>query len=301
MKQIFKYITLAFSAVIAFGSCQENYVTYDDAEYVMFADTLATYPVQPDVEWISVPVISTVTRDYDRTFGVEIIDESSNAIENLHYKLESNTITIKAGENRADLKVHGIYDNIETGDSLVACLQLVMNDALEMPDYGARTKLEFFKACPYDINDFSGWCMFTSMFLYQYSSSVTYQRLIYTEPHPTMENTIICHDWMADGYDVNMTFHPEDPLNMTVTMEADQVMADEGSFFGTVYGDNQLLVKDSPLNPSYFYPCGKYALLWCEVYVNDLGDPYGTVGQFYNVMEWVSDEEADRLKREEGM
>ena len=98
--------------------CQERYVTYDDAEYVMFADTLATYPVQQDVEWISIPVVSTVTRDYDRTFGVEIVDKSSNAIENLHYRLESNTITIKAGETRSDVRVHGYYDNIGATDSL---------------------------------------------------------------------------------------------------------------------------------------------------------------------------------------
>jgi hypothetical protein len=35
-----------------------------------------------------------------------------------------------------------------------------------------------------------------------------------------------------------------------------------------------------------------------NVYVYDLGDPIGTVGQFYNVLEWVSDEEAERLQRE---
>jgi hypothetical protein len=98
-----------------------------------------------------------------------------------------------------------------------------------------------------------------------------------------------------------MTFHPEDPLDRVVTMAQDQVMSDEGSFFGTVYGDNKLYVKNSSLNDSYFYSCGKYLFLWCEVSVKDLGDIYGTVGHFYNVMEWVSDEEADRLKREEGL
>lgn len=288
-------------ATWALNSCEEKYVTYSDAEYIMFADTLAAYAVEKDVEYITVPVVSTVIRDYDRTFGVEVIDKESNAIETVHYRLESNTVTIKAGENRADLRVKGLYDNIEDGDSLVVCLQLVMNEALEMPLYGSRTRMELVKVCPYDINDFTGWCMFTSMFLYQYSTTQSYQRLIYTEPHPAMENTIICHDWMADGYDVTMTFHPEDPLDRTVTMVEDQVMGDEGSFFGTVYGDNQLLVKSSPLEKSYFYNCGRYLFLWCEVYVKDLGDLYGTVGNFYNIMEWVSDEEADRLRREEGL
>ena len=97
MKHILKYIAIPF-LVLALAACQERYVTYSDAEYVMFADTIATYPVQNDVEYFSVPVVSTVTRDYDRTFGVEIIDGGSNAIEKVHYSLKSNTVTIKAGE-----------------------------------------------------------------------------------------------------------------------------------------------------------------------------------------------------------
>ena len=118
MKQVFKYIVMLFAAVTLLSGCHERYVTYSDDEYVMFADTLATYPVQKDVEWFSIPVVSTVIKDYDRTFAVEVIDKGSNAIENFHYRLESNTITIKAGENRADVKVYGYYDNIEASDSL---------------------------------------------------------------------------------------------------------------------------------------------------------------------------------------
>ena len=86
MKQTLRYMMILLAAGFFMTGCQERYVTYDDAEYVMFADTLATYPVQQDVEWISIPVVSTVTRDYDRTFGVEIVDKNSNAIENLHYR-----------------------------------------------------------------------------------------------------------------------------------------------------------------------------------------------------------------------
>ena len=145
MKQILKYITLALVAAAALSSCHERYVTYDDAEYVMFADTLQTYPVQQDVEYFSIPVVSTVKRDYDRTFGVEIIDKGSNAIENVHYRLKSNTVTIKAGETRADVLVHGLYDNIEASDSLGFQLRLVMNDELEMPLYGKDTKAVLMK------------------------------------------------------------------------------------------------------------------------------------------------------------
>ncbi len=300
MKQTLKYMTLILAVLLA-GACQERYVTYDDAEYVMFADTLATYPVQQDVEWFSIPVVSTVVRDYDRTFGVEIIDKSSNAIENHHYRLQSNTITIKVGETRADVMVHGYYDNIGATDSLGFTLQLVMDDRLEMPLYGKQAKAVLMKSCPFDINNFTGYAVLTSMFLYNYSLTGSYQRLVYTEKHPTEENMIICRSWIRDGYDVTMTFHPEDPMKPFVTMEAGQIASDEASFFGITHGDDKILVTDSALYDSIFYPCGDYLYIWTEMYVENLGTPVGTVGHFYNIMEWISDEEAERLKIEEGM
>lgn len=301
MKRILRYMTFALLAVGLFTGCKERYVTYSDAEYVMFADTLKTYPVQKDVEYFSVPVVSTVVRDYDRTFGVEIIDKGSNAVERKHYSLKSNTVTIKAGKNRADVLVHGYYDNIEATDSLGFTLQLVMNENLEMEMYGSRTKVVLMKSCPFDINDFTGYCVLTSMFLYNYSLTGSYQRLIKTEKHPTEDNMIICRNWLNDGYDVTMTFHPEDPMTPYVTMDEGQIASDEASFFGTAHGDDRIRVTDSALYESIFYPCGRYLYIWTEMYVENLGTYVGSVGHFYNIMEWVSDEEAERLKREEGM
>ena len=300
MKHILRYIAIPLLAVLS-AACQERYVTYDDAEYVMFADTMATYPVQKDVEYFSIPVVSTVVRDYDRTFGVEITDKGSNAIENHHYRLQSNTVTITAGETRADVLVHGFYDNIEATDSIGFTLQLVMNDKLEMPLYGRQAKAVLMKSCPFDINSFTGYCVLTSMFLYDYSITGSYQRLVYTEKHPTEENMIICRNWINDGYDVTMRFNTADPMKPFVTMDPDQVASDEGSFFGTAHGDDKILVTNSALYDSVFYPCGSYLYLWVEVYVENLGVPVGTVGHFYNIMEWISDEEAERLMREEGM
>lgn len=301
MNCIFKYISIAVAAVCTIVGCKESYVTYSDAEYVMFADTMATYPVQKDVEYFSIPVVSTVVRDYDRTFGVEIIDKGNNAIENLHYRLQSNTVTIKAGETRADVLVHGYYDNIGVTDSLGFQLQLIMNDALVMPLYGKQTKAVLMKSCPFDINDFTGYCILTSMFLYNYSPTRAYERLIYTERHPTEENTVICRNWINDGYDVTLTFHPEDPMMPFVTMDRGQIASDEGSFFGIAHGDDKILVTNSSINDSMFYPCGGYLYLWAEMYVENMGEPVGTVGHFYNIMEWISDEEAERLKNEEGL
>ena len=314
MKQIFTYIIMVFMAAAIFSGCHERYVTYADAEYVMFADTMAIYPVQAKGakdkdgnvvdSTFRIPVVSTVKRNYDRTFGVEIIDKGSNAIEKKHYRLESNTITIKAGQTRADVLVHGYYSNIEDVDSLGFELSLIMNDKLEMPLYGRTTKVVMMKSCPFDINNFTGWCMFTSMFLYQYPNAdnpASYQRLIYTERHPLYDNKIICRNWLNDGYDITMTFNTDDPLNPIVTIDPDQVASDEGSFFGQTHGDDRILVATSPLAESVYYPCGSYLYVWTMMYVEDLGATVGTVGHFYNIMEWISDEEADRIKREEGI
>ena len=295
MKQIFKFIAISFAAVMAFSACQERYVTYDVDEYVMFADTLAVYPVMEGAEEFSIPVVSTVVRDYDRTFGVEVIDRLSNAIERKHYSLESNTITIKAGETRADVKVRGHYENIGEADSLGFALQLVMKDELVMPLYGKQTKAVIMKTGKFDRSKFTGYCVLSSMFLQNYSQNGGYNRLVYTEPHPTLNNTIICRNWLKDGYDVELTFNDEDPLMPVVTM-ARTVAGDQGSFFGTSYGQwgDKLYVRSSNLAQSIFYPLGGYLYIWTEFSV----DEYGIVGDFYNVMQWVTDEEAERIMRE---
>lgn len=296
MKQIIKYIVLSFVAMTVLNSCQERYVTYEGAEYVMFADTMAIYPIMAEKEEFSIPVVSTVAKDYDRTFGVEVIDKSSNAIERKHYSLESNTITIKAGETRADVRVRGHFDNIGEADSLGFTLQLVMKDELVMPLYGNQTKAVLMKTGPFDIKKFTGYCVLSSLFLQQYDPYGNYNRLIFTEEHPTLKNTIICRNWLKDGYDVTMTFNDSDPLLPIVTMAKNQVASDQGSFFGTIYGEwgDKLLVTSSNLAQSIYYPLGGYLYVWTEFSVEEVG----VVGHFYNVMQWISDEEAERLMRE---
>ena len=54
------------------------------------------------------------------------------------------------------------------------------------------------------------------------------------------------------------------------------------------------------MSPSYFYSCGSYLFVWMEMYVKDLSETVGTVGHFYNVLEWISDEEMESL-RNQGM
>ncbi len=286
---------------LALLSCKEQYTTYSDAEYVMFADSISTNMVQRDNSRFKVAVASTVARSYDRTFGVEIVDAGSNAVEGKHYRLLTSSVTIPAGELATDVEVEGIYDNIEATDSLGFKLRLVMAEQLKWDLYkdSDMTKVVMYKSCPFDRNTFTGYAVLTSLLLRDYpGENMSYQKVIYTEPHPTEEDMIVLHDCFYNGYDITLTLHGGNAAEPKVTMESDQVLSDEASVFGQILGDNHILGESSPYYASYFNSCQRFVVLWLHVYVEDLGTPIGTVGNFYNVLEWISDEEAERLKRE---
>ncbi len=303
MKQIYSTL-IAVALVAGLSSCHEQYTTYSDREYVMFADSISENIVLEGQEYFSVAVASTVARDYDRTFGVEIIDEGSNAIEGVHYRLLSNSITIPAGKLAAEVRIHGYYDNIEAADSLGFGLRLVMPEALKFDNLynnSDQTKVVMAKVCPFSIDNFTGWCVVTSMMLYEFGGpSATYQRLVKCE-RSSEPNTIVIRNFLYEGYDVKLRFNDNDPAKPLLEMDNDQILSDEASVFGQILGDDHILCGESPYHDSYYNSCLRFATLWLNVYVYDLGNPIGTVGQFYNILEWVSDEEAERLQREEGM
>ena len=161
------------------------------------------------------------------------------------------------------------------------------------------TKVVMYKSCPYDRNNFTGYAVLSSLLLRDYpGENSSYQKVVYTEAHPTEPDMIIIRDAFYNGYDVTLTFDGADPAEPRITMDSDQVLSDEASVFGQILGDNHILGDDSPIYTSYFNSCQRFAVLWLHVYVEDLGQMIGTVGHFYNILEWISDEEAERLKRE---
>lgn len=300
MKNIYLFL-VATIATSMLASCAEEYVTYSDAEYVMFSETQSMNMILADDEYFGVAVASTVACDYDRTFGVEIVDKGSNAIEGKHYRLLSNSVTIPAGELASEVKVQGLYENIEPTDSLGFVLRLVMPEKLKWSLYedSDQTKVVMYKSCPFVRENFTGWCVVTSLLLRDYpGDNTSYQRLIRTEAHPTEENTVILRSCFYDGYDLTIRFHPEDAANPLVTMDKDQVLSDEASVFGQILGDNHILTTHSFYYPSYFNSCQRFVELWNHVYVENLGETIGTVGHYYNILEWISDEEAERLQKE---
>lgn len=300
MKNIYLFL-VATIATSMLASCAEEYVTYSDAEYVMFSETQSMNMILADDEYFGVAVASTVACDYDRTFGVEIVDKGSNAIEGKHYRLLSNSVTIPAGELATEVKIQGLYENIEPTDSLGFVLRLVMPEKLKWSLYedSDQTKVVMYKSCPFVRENFTGWCVVTSLLLRDYpGDNTSYQRLIRTEAHPTEKNTVILRSCFYDGYDLTIRFHPEDAANPLVTMDKDQVLSDEASVFGQILGDNHILTTHSFYYPSYFNSCQRFVELWNHVYVENLGETIGTVGHYYNILEWISDEEAERLQKE---
>ena len=180
-------------------------------------------------------------------------------------------------------------------------LRLVMNEKLKWDLYkdSDMTKVVMYKSCPFDRNNFTGYAMLSSVFLRDYpGEGNSYQRVVYTEPHPTESDMIIVRSALYNGYDITLRLHGDDPYKSLITMDKDQVISDEASVFGQILGDNHILCDDSPYYESYFNSCQRFAVLWLHVYVEKLGETIGTVGHFYNILEWISDEEAERLKGE---
>ena len=290
------------SAVIALASCSEDSHVYSDAEYIMFADTMSVNVVLQGSETFSVPVVSTVTCDYDRTFGVEIVDSGSTAIEGRDYTISSNMLTIKAGENRADVIVSANLDNLPEMDTLQFNLRLVAPESVKWDLYGDQTKVRMFKVRPFSIDEFTGWCMVTSSCLLELPGldNNGVQRLIWTEKGPE-GNTVVLTNWLHDGYDVTIKMDPSDPAEPSVTMDPDQVISNEQNVLGQINADDRIYVEESSNAYSYFNTCRNSVILNVRVYLQEFGAPFATLGYYDNQMEWVSDEEADRLVKEYGM
>lgn len=303
MKRVLTYgLAALLTAVGLLSSCREKYITYDDAEYVMFADTAKVYAVREDMLTFEVPVVSTVARNYDRTFAVEIVDPASTAVEGRDFVLESNNFTIPAGELTSSVKVKGLHESLSYKTDLCFTLRLVMDEKLKMPLYSDETIVRMKKTCKFNRDNFTGWAVVTSMFLYEFSTTGTYQRLIQTSADPDDDRSVILHGLFADGFDITISFDEDiDPVHPAILMESDQVASDEAPVFGTVHGDNHILIENSNQGQSYFFSCQKVGVLINRFYVQKIGEEIGTVGHFLTEIDWISDEEAMRLKREEGM
>ena len=265
----------------------------------LFSDTLYTYAVQETNEIFNVPVSATVPADYDRTFGVEVIDKESNAVEGKHYKILSNTVTIKAGEMSTDVKVQGLYKNIGITDSLGFALRLVIPDTEQWSLYKNEAKVVMQKICPFDIKNFKGYCKVTSSYLSSdYYPKKVDLRLVTSDIVEGKENTIVVHGLYFDGYDMEIKFNRKDVLEPLVEME-EQICGSTGEAFNTIHGDGKLRLNQPTAYTSLYSTNENFILQYVTMSVNNKdGSYYGTVGTFVNVLEWISEAEAEKLKEQ---
>lgn len=292
-----KYKSILLAAAVAglgfLASCNNDAIVYEGPSYIMFSDSAMVFPVTQDSAVYTVTVCATRKSESDRTYGIEVLQSESNAIDGYHYTLSSNTITIPAGELTGSIDVEGIYSNIEPEDSLNIRLKLVsLDDQVIWNLYGDEANVLLRKACPFNISDYSGYAVLTSGLLYQINPYDTPKRLITTEAGEG--NTILLKDLFSDGYDVTVTVDTDDPFEPEVSIEEGDQIGDAPSFLGTVYGDNAVRVSDVTGYSSYVQPCYNKIILYTLVYVNN-GSSRGYVGAFYNELQWISEAEAQDI------
>jgi hypothetical protein len=266
----------------------------------MFADTLSVLGVENSEDYFDVYISATRPMDKDLTLAVEVIEQESSAIEGVHYVIESNTVTLKAGELATSVRIRGIYENLAVDVENLPELKLHLispEDSHWNLYEGLETTVLLQKVCPFDIHTFTGYAMVTSTFLYNYVGS--YNRLIETSVDTTdaERKTIIMHDYLYDGYDVKIRFTTDDTLNPLIEMD-DQPMATTGEAFGTIYGDGMLHLYQPSSMVSYYSSCEKFILQYITIWVPGMEAGTNTVGTFVNAVEWISDDEARILKQQ---
>ncbi|MGI6073794.1 MAG: DUF4984 domain-containing protein [Fermentimonas sp.] len=287
--------------VSAFYSCDSDVIQYEGPGHIMFSDSINVLPIQNNETYFDIPITATNTCVHDRIVAVEVDALHSNAIEDRHYTIESSSVVIKAGERVGNVRIRGMYDNIESGDSIGLVLRLIVDEKDEWDIYkeNYQSKIILQKVCPFDINNFSGYAVLTSTYLAEFVPTSS-QRLIYTKTDPDKENTVILQDYFYDGYDVKVTFTTKDVLNPLIEME-EQTFASTAEAFGTLYGDGFIKMIQNPMGPSYYSTCENFLFQYMTIYVP--GMPVGTnvVGSFANVVEWISDDAAKKIKIEHTM
>ena len=285
---------VALGAALVMAACGDTErVTYDGPEFMLFSDTLTVCAVQNDTEEFDISVGSTSATDYNRRVAIEVVDSLSNAIEGKHYKVNEYSVVIPAGSCVGTFKMRGISSNIGVTDSLCVTLRLVCDDGKQNKLYGNTTRVMLQKACPLNMDDFTGNALVTSTFLYNYSTSMS--RLIKVERDPKDAYTLVLKNFLYDDYDVKVKFTHDDILNPILHYD-DQKMVLTSTAFGTKYGDGWLNIKEPSGYVSYYSSCEHFMMLYSTVYVPGMAEGTNVVGTFVHSIEMVSEGRAEELK-----
>ena len=189
-----------------------------------------------------------------------------------------------------------IYDNFEDMDSLGINLRLVAPQDKIWDIYGDETKVQLVKICPFDIQRFVGYAKVTSNFFADYMQNTSF-RLVTVEQDPEKENGVIINDFFLDGMDLKISFNTQKPLEPKVEMETQVVTKLSEVTGGAVLGTDMILAVPYTGVVSYFNVCQGFALLYHTFYVEGY-ESAGPLGTYPTVVEWISKEEYDYLKKQ---
>ena len=292
MKKILIGLCSVFGLMLGATSCDEEYSTFDGPSFISLSDTLYVLPVQNNEEVFDIPVVASRACDYDRTLAVEVVDSKSNAIEGRQYTVESNTVTIPAGKMTANFQVRGNSDNITINDSVGINIRILTEPFENKGLQNLEANIILQKVCPFDINDFVGYTIVKSPYMDDYMPG-TSARLVQTEIDKEEENTILFKDYYYEGYDVKLRFTTNDILNPLIEMDP-QDFGPTSEAFGTIYGDGIIKMSEAPSFVSYYSTCERFLIHSMVLTVPGVG----TVGNYFSLVKWISDDEADRIKRE---
>lgn len=285
------YVALFVLLLTSIVGCEPERTTYDGPNYIMFSAERHDLGIIDSDEWLEIPITATRTADYDRNVGVEIIAARSSAIEGVHFTIESTTVTIPAGELTTALRIKGNPDAISVSDNLGITLNLAIEEENVWEEYGTETEVYLHKCCPLDMNAFTGYAVLTSTWAMQYMNVESL--LVKTHLDETTPNTIVVESMFYEGYDIRITFKNDNRLEPLIEMPEAQVVGSTGEAFGTIYGNGKLMMQQAD-SGSYYSPCEGFLLLYVTMYVEEVG----TVGNYANVLEWISEDEAERIMRE---
>lgn len=285
------YVALFVLLLTSIVGCEPERTTYDGPNYIMFSAERHDLGIIDSDEWLEIPITATRTADYDRNVGVEIIAARSSAIEGVHFTIESTTVTIPAGELTTALRIKGNPDAISVSDNLGITLNLAIEEECVWEEYGTETEVYLHKCCPLDMNAFTGYAVLTSTWAMQYMNVESV--LVKTHLDETTPNTIVVESMFYEGYDIRITLKNDNRLEPLIEMPEAQVVGSTGEAFGTIYGNGKLMMQQAD-SGSYYSPCEGFLLLYVTMYVEEVG----TVGNYANVLEWISEDEAERIMRE---
>lgn len=293
-----KYLTKLGLAILVLtmltiAGCEQEKPMSDGENFVKFSASNHTLGIIDSEEWFEIPVVAEHNVDHSQNLGVEVIVSKSSAIEDKHFVMETHTLTIEAGKKTSSVRIRGIADAIMPNSPVEIKLRLVVNEGDIRKKSDAETTITLQRCCPFDINNFAGYAVLTSTWSMQYMN--TESTLVRTHADEKEEGVIVIEDMFYEDYDIRVRLHTDDRLNPIAELCGAQVLGSTGEAFGTIYGNGKLMMGAAPAEyVSYYSTCEGFLLLYTEMYVEEVG----TVGYFGHILEWISDDEAERIMRE---